>query len=245
MSNSPKRWRFRRKEIGLPIRPRWTCDSLRRYGASGLAGAVGQEEINLYVGVPFGCRSQSGMGRGEIMSALLMLFYWVAIPYLLFELAKFFYKKSSSLRSKVFICLAYFSYISFFLWVAVGRNMWLDAKVKELCAKNGGIHVYETVKLTPDLLDKKGKIRIPLKSSMKPYHRYYYDTVRKVIWKDMMDFTKIVESHYLVIRASDNKILGENIFYSRLGGGLPVYWHIRPFLCPLSDKNVEDHIFLK
>lgn len=181
------------------------------------------------------------------MSALLMLFYWVGLPYLGFQLTKFLSQKASSWRRKAGCWLGYCSYIAFFLWIAVGRNMWLDAKIKALCAENGGIHVYETVALTPDLLDEKGRIHIPLHSSMKPDDKYCYDWLDKTIWKSMLGFVEIDETHYLIIRASDQKILGEKVYYSRHGIGLPVYWHTRSrTMCPFpSGDDVEDHVFVK
>ena len=125
--------------------------------------------------------------------------------------------------------------------------MWLDAKVKALCSENGGIHVYETVELTPDLLDEEGRIHIPFKSSMKAGDKYYSDIIYKTIFKDNLITTvKIIESRICVIRASDQKILGDDVDYARHGGGLPVYWYTREFRCPnLSRDSVRNHVFLK
>jgi hypothetical protein len=53
----------------------------------------------------------------------------------------------------------------------------LDAEVKRLCAIDGGVKVYETVKLTPEqynkLLDKFGRLWIPRKKDANARDDFY------------------------------------------------------------------------
>lgn len=60
-------------------------------------------------------------------------------------------------------------------WEVAGKKMYWDAQVRKLCAMDGGVKVYETVELTPDLIDKFGRIRIPAKSEATAEDLYFYE----------------------------------------------------------------------
>lgn len=120
----------------------------------------------------------------------------------------------------------------------------LDQQVKELCAKDGGIKVYETVKLPPENFDKYGVVRIPSKQDAKSSDDYYYErdttymkTGNPEMWR----------SNHRIVRASDGKVLGESIRYARRGGDMPGPWHESSFGCP--DTNIQpslgNSIFVK
>lgn len=107
----------------------------------------------------------------------------------------------------------------------------LDAQVKELCAKDGGIKVYETVKLPPERFDQWGMV--------KPYDPTQGENALGpdfVFKRDIYYFKKepptFIRHHYLVIRQADGKVLGETISYGRGGGDLPGPWHPSSFTCP-------------
>ena len=120
----------------------------------------------------------------------------------------------------------------------------LDAQVRELCAKDGGIKVYETVKLPPQLVDKYGVVRIPDKAQAEPSDEYYYETDTRYYRKGNPEMSR---RQYQIIRRSDGKVLGELIFYGRGGGDLPGPWHDSSFTCPDPTKlpNFESSIFVK
>ncbi|MBX3677248.1 MAG: hypothetical protein KF853_09530 [Rhodocyclaceae bacterium] len=120
----------------------------------------------------------------------------------------------------------------------------LDAQVKELCAKDGGIKVYETVKLPPEKFDKYGVVRIPFKQDAKPEDEYYYE------WKVHIYVEgnpSLRRDHFLVIRKSDSKLLGEAISYARRGGDMPGPWHPSSFRCPEDSGNsiLHQRVFIK
>jgi len=52
----------------------------------------------------------------------------------------------------------------------------LDEEVRRLCAIDGGIKVYESVRLPAERFDKYGQIRIPYKEIVKPEDEYYYES---------------------------------------------------------------------
>ena len=120
----------------------------------------------------------------------------------------------------------------------------LDAEVKRLCAVDGGIKVYETVKLPAELVDKYGGIRLPSKTLAKQSDEYYYELDIYYYRKGNPEMSR---SRYRVIRRSDGKVLGESIRYGRGGGDLPGPWHDSSFTCPEigAKPSLENSIFLK
>ena len=137
------------------------------------------------------------------------------------------------------------------LWVAASALLLsacekdrLDEQVRELCAKDGGIKVYETVKLPPEKFDKYGVVRIPSRQDAKPLDEYYYESETKYYKTGNPDMRR---SHDQIIRRSDGKVLGEIVYYSRRGGDMPGPWHESSFGCPeiSSLQNFENSIFVK
>ena len=130
-------------------------------------------------------------------------------------------------------------------WEVAGKKMYWDAKVLELCAKDGGVKVYETVELTPNLLDWAGRISIPSKSKATAEDYYFYEMEDQYLRKKN---PKIIRTRTVIIRRSDNKILGESIRYGRGGGDLPGPWEASNYNCPTISKDnigIENQIFIK
>ncbi|HQU98534.1 MAG TPA: hypothetical protein PLV19_04165 [Nitrosomonas sp.] len=105
----------------------------------------------------------------------------------------------------------------------------LDAEVRRLCAIDGGIKVYEMVKLPAERFDQHGQIRIPYKENLKPKDEYYK------VWH--VSYIKngnpsLSRDHFQIVRQSDSKVLGESISYVRIGGDIPGPWHGSSFRCP-------------
>jgi len=135
----------------------------------------------------------------------------------------------------------------------------LDQEVRRLCAKDGGVKVYETVKLPAEQFDQYGRpqfgreggLQIPSKKDATKSDEYYYvwetvyltkggataDDYELRIWRD----------NYKVIRSSDGKVLGESVSYTRRGDGFPGPWHPSAFSCSDISKHpaLETSIFVK
>jgi hypothetical protein len=120
----------------------------------------------------------------------------------------------------------------------------LDAQVKELCAKDGGIKVYETVRLPAEKFDKYGVVRIPSKQDAKPEDEYYYERDTTYLRTGNPEMWR---SHHRIIRASDRKVMGESVRYARRGGDIPGPWHESSFGCPdiSTQPSLENSIFEK
>lgn len=177
------------------------------------------------------------------MSGLLMLFYWVAVPIIAIWLAIWLWRLAKTQLLKGAVLAASTAGLASLFWMLAGGEKWrLDRELEELCAKDGGIRVYETVKLPVEKFDKQGLVRIPRKEDAPPDSEYFYEWnvfyYRKgapEIWRD----------HIKIIRRSDRKTLGEDISYARRGGDLPGPWHVSSFRCPKSNDGVEQQIFMR
>lgn len=131
-------------------------------------------------------------------------------------------------------------------------NRWrADKLVDELCAKDGGIKVYETVTLPKERFDVRGQFYVSVRQDMKPTDEYYTEWDNQYYKMDgTLDLEKphrdkyleITQSHNQVYRKLDNKLLGESISYWRSGGDAIGPWHMSSYDCP-QNNNLEKQIF--
>lgn len=133
--------------------------------------------------------------------------------------------------------IALFIATSTFLLLTGCEKARLDQQVKELCAKDGGIKVYETVKLPPDRFDQWGMV--------KPYDPTQSENAlgpEYVFKRDISYFKKgnpeMWTTHVQILRRKDSKLMGESRRYSRRGGDMPGPWHDSSFACP-NDAGQE------
>jgi len=132
--------------------------------------------------------------------------------------------------------------VLFGLWWGVPNFLkWrADAQVKELCAKDGGVKVYETVEITDEqfvwLSDSNNKNRITFKDYAAPEALYYYESETKNFNKLYLD---VVRTEYRFIQKEPYKVLAINVFYSRRGGDPIGPWHHSSFSCPDPKKSVD------
>ena len=116
----------------------------------------------------------------------------------------------------------------------------LDEQVKVLCAKDGGVKVYETVKLPKESFTEHGDLKF-----------YRATKGEDALGPDYIFVSEITEIksgnpslkrwYYRIVRRTDGHILGESISYARGGGDMPGPWHGSSFHCP--NKEVGE-IFL-
>ena len=105
-----------------------------------------------------------------------------------------------------------------FLFCEANKAYW-DSQVREMCEKDGGVTVYETVTLTREQYLKndgyKGMITIAPESNSKPHHEFYKKQTNTIIKKSN---PKVIRSEYITYRKTDNKKLGTWVTYGRGGG---------------------------
>lgn len=119
----------------------------------------------------------------------------------------------------------------------------LDAQVRELCAKDGGIKVYETVTLVAEKYDAYARTNwiLPDKSQAKPSDDYFTVTDTNYYRTGNPEMSR---RQYQIIRRSDGKVLGESISYGRGGGDLPGPWHDSSYHCPTGKSlSIATQVF--
>lgn len=110
----------------------------------------------------------------------------------------------------------------------------LDQEVDRLCRIDGGIRIYETVKLDKEDYDEKRRIVFPqylgLPEDKGRYSDKYLSTMEtKTLKSGNPDLRR---THIKIVRVVDNKVLGELVAYSRRGGDIPNPFHPSYYSCP-------------
>jgi hypothetical protein len=109
----------------------------------------------------------------------------------------------------------------------------LDAEVRRLCARDGGVRVYETMVLSEDeyrkLLNRYGELEIQDKEFAKASGAFYQESVKTYL---RIGNPELWRSEYRIVRRSDGKVLATSVFYTRRGGDFPGPWHESSFSCP-------------
>lgn len=137
-------------------------------------------------------------------------------------------------------------------WMGIPTfNKWrADRLVDELCAKDGGIKVYETVTLPKKLFNQWGQFHVLEQKSMNSSDEYYTvwkttDIVGKHNSVELWKLT-VYQNHFSMYRARDKKLLGESTGYSRRGGDPLGPWMPSAYLCPKDiDNELSKQIFVK
>ncbi len=106
----------------------------------------------------------------------------------------------------------------------------LDAEVKRLCAIDGGVRVYETVKLPPDKFNQWGQPNFykPTQGESALGPDYIFKPELRYL---RVGNPSLHQYKVQVIRRADHKVLGESTGYSRGGGDLPGPWQPSSFSC--------------
>lgn len=128
----------------------------------------------------------------------------------------------------------------------------LDRQMEELCKKDGGVRVYETVKLSPEMFEPLGD-PFPGWRKRKPEDRlgadYLYeetDTILKV-GDPLKGQGRLVRTERQIIRRSDKKLMGESVRYGRSGGDFIAFDHFTSNSCPVrqGSNDVIRQVFIK
>lgn len=112
----------------------------------------------------------------------------------------------------------------------------LDREVDRLCAIDGGVRVYETVKLSKENFGPNGEV-FPQYRHLYPKDGYLgtnYNVITEE--KVLIDGSpNLKRSRVAIQRVSDGKVLGEWVNYSRFGGDLIGPWEP-------SRKSCSSHV---
>lgn len=165
------------------------------------------------------------------MSLLLVFFYFIGIPALVIAAAVWLWRRSESSLAQGLVMVGAMATLAGLLWLAQGETWQADKQVRELCAKDGGVRVYETVTLPADKFNQWGQINFyrPDQGEDALGSEYMF---RQDIHYYQKGGPVVSRTHYQVIRRSDYTLLGETVFYGRGGGDMPGPWHDSSYVCP-------------
>lgn len=130
-------------------------------------------------------------------------------------------------------------------WYGGGRKVYYDTLVNRMCREDGGVKVYEQVRLPAERFDKYGNVNVPNKRYAKPSDDYYFETEIQYL---VAGNPSLERAKTVLVRRNDKKVLGESVRYGRGGGDLPGPWHGSSFNCPPiaeAEGKLETSIFLK
>ena len=126
-------------------------------------------------------------------------------------------------------------------WVP-GRQAYWDAQVKEMCAKDGGVQIFEKLRISKsdiDLLGRVGgKIGVPVKELAHPNSPAYsvltITNLRE--WNP-----RVSRSESTIIRRADQAVVARSVVYARSGGDFPTgFSEGTSFVCPDLKKITSD-----
>lgn len=121
-----------------------------------------------------------------------------------------------------------------------------ETEMAQLCAKDGGIRVYERVPVPAARFTAAGQlIHVPAKNLVDVLGPEYS-------YRQQIEYLRGSEAHtdlslskttIRIIRKNDGKLLGESISYSRTGGGITLGAHPTGATCPMPDKGIDSYVF--
>jgi len=180
--------------------------------------------------------------------AWLALFVWVGVPLLALLIGALLWRRSKVQLWRSLAIISSAAILSAPMLVSNRVKAHYDQQVREMCAKDGGVMVYETVTLPADKFNQSGQqnFHIPVSphDKLKDIDEYYLEWEIDSLKRGNQ---KLERSHFRLIRRSDNQLLGESVFYFRRGGDLPGPWSESSTVCPepRKYKSLESSVFVK
>ena len=122
-----------------------------------------------------------------------------------------------------------------------GQQAYWDAKVKEMCEKDGGVKIFEKLRVSKadiELLERvDGKIGVHPKELANPNAPAYEEL--KIT--DLRGWNpRVSRSEMIVIRRADQAVVARAIIYARSGGDFPSPAHPSSFSCPDFKTIISD-----
>lgn len=121
----------------------------------------------------------------------------------------------------------------------------LDREVDRLCAIDGGVHVYEVVRLPKEDFGQDGEVFPQFRHLPSDKGRFGSSYVVRRNNKVLVQGNPAMQRlNTLIVRVSDEKVLGEVIIYRRSGGDLPSPAAASRYSCPKGpDFDLEGQVF--
>ena len=115
----------------------------------------------------------------------------------------------------------------------------LDRQMEDLCLKDGGVKVYETVALPSAMFDQWGDPfpgwrGRPQELRLGGDYRYSVEVVYLKRGDPLKGEGRLERQSERIFRRSDGKLVGEAVSYGRSGGDFIVYAHPSSLHCPIQ-----------
>jgi hypothetical protein len=127
----------------------------------------------------------------------------------------------------------------------------LDRQMHQLCQIDAGVKVYETVQVSQAEYESMLNYRVKAKSQEEFYGPAYrlVQERRHIVGKDDDSTSgrgQLIRNYSAIYRNSDSKLLGENVWYSRVGGYIFTFgFEPAKNACPKPSGNLFQSIFME
>lgn len=127
------------------------------------------------------------------------------------------------------------------------RKAYWDRQVKQMCEKDGGVHIIEKIKISKadaEFLPRvNGKISVAIKELASINAPVYAEGTTAYLSNSNPNVRRYEE---VVVRRADHKSIARWIYYSRVGGDFPSPAHESHFGCPDLGRITSDleHLFI-
>jgi hypothetical protein len=114
-----------------------------------------------------------------------------------------------------------------------GRKAYWDSKVREMCAKDGGVSIVEKISISMEernnLPQVNGIVAVTTKSLSDPRSPAFL-TISETTIKS--GDPSVLRYEQVVMRRTDNSAIAKAIFYVRSGGDIPSHAFPSSYYCP-------------
>lgn len=171
---------------------------------------------------------------------LLVLGVWGGLSWLFWKTGRKFIKADvAHRRIRIGLAAALVTlWLGVSFWYGGGRKVYYDAEVNRLCAKDGGVKVYETVRLPAEKFNQWGEPNFynPVLKANALGPEYEFKLTSEYVKRGPPSLMRFETS---IARRQDNKLLGKSIEYKRAGGDIPGPWQPTTHLCPSDAGEVR------
>lgn len=126
-----------------------------------------------------------------------------------------------------------------------GRKAYWDYRVREMCAKDGGVKVFERIQLNAEdyrrLSGRLGEIPIQERRGATTNAEYVSDTERTWIHRNSPE---VYRTEATIRAVAGSKSLARYVNYARVGGDFPTFSHPSAFSCDQGYGSVSKQIFI-
>lgn len=124
----------------------------------------------------------------------------------------------------------------------------LDRQMEELCKKDGGVKVYETVTLPASMFDQWGDpfpgwrakvLQGKPEERLGSEYRYVVNRIHLKNGDPLEGEGRLDRTSERIYRRADGKLMGEAVSYGRSGGDFIAYAHFTSKSCPATQSESD------